>query len=130
MLAIESGVAKDARKGPTLELPAHGTVSDSCGRGVHPHMATALAQRPPSGPFERLDATILPSSLNALVTTTWLWSCGSGASPSTTPRAVVCRYSAADRPLSAGGVSVWIGGIESDRREKADGPHRGGGATR
>ena len=30
-----------------------------------------------------------------------------------------------------GGVSVWIGGgIEFDRCETADGPHRGGGATR
>jgi hypothetical protein len=29
-----------------------------------------------------------------------------------------------------GGVSVWAVGIESDRRETADGPHRGGDATR
>jgi len=35
------------------------------------------------------------------------------------------------RNQSMSGVSVWIGcGIESDRRETADGPHRGGGATR
>ena len=45
-------------------------------------------------------ATIRSSSRTAPVMTTWLCSCGSGACAPVTPRAVVCRYSAAITSLA------------------------------
>ncbi len=49
--------------------------------------------------------------------TTWLCSCGSGASPSRTPRAVVCRYSAATTSRACSSTS-------SPAVAAADGRHR------